>query len=186
MATIKTYHPTKRGQPMCMTKHPSAWGDIPSILEDLIERFGILTSVALEFGTEYGYSTSALANYFDRVVGVDTFTGDFMTGLKSSHYDMTREDLSSWPNISLIQSTYQDYTRDNNDIYGLVHVDIVHTYEDTYLCGEWSLKHSDVVIFHDTESFPQVKHACSDLADRYGLNFYNYPHSHGLGILTKR
>lgn len=186
MTSIHTYTPLSRSTPRLMSRHPSAWGDIPTILPDIIERFGVPTASALEFGTEFGYSTSALANYFERVTGVDTFLGDFMTGHKADHFQMTSQDLAPWPNITLVQSSYQDYVAGRDDRYGLIHIDIVHTYEDTYACGEWSVAHADVVIFHDTESFPQVKHACADLATRHGLEFHNYPHSHGLGILVMR
>ncbi len=183
---METYIPLKRSQPRLMDRHPSAWLDIPTILPDLIERFGVPTFSALEFGVEYGYSTSALANYFDRVVGVDTFLGDPMSGHKSDHYQMTLGDLEPWPNIALVRSSYQDYIRGNDDRHGLIHVDIIHTYEDTYACGEWAVAHSDVVILHDTESFPGVLAACSDLADRHGMEFHNYPRSYGLGILVRR
>ena len=69
--------------------------------------------------------------------------------------------------------------------YNLAHVDIVHTYEDTFNCGDWCLEHSDVVIFHDTLSFPEVFRACQDLSIKHNLTFYNYEASHGLGILVK-
>lgn len=71
------YEPIKRDNNLrLMTSRPSAWGDIPTILLDIIERFDIKRDKALEFGVEFGYSTSAIANYFDKVVGVDTFEGD--------------------------------------------------------------------------------------------------------------
>lgn len=183
---METYIPNKRAQPILMTKHPSAWGDIPTILPDIIERFGVPTASALEFGTEYGYSTSALANYFDEVIGVDTFEGDFMTGRKSDHYQMTCEDLAPWPNITLVKSSYQEFIKGHDKRHGLIHIDIVHTYEDTYRCCEWSLGRADLVVLHDTLSFPDVNLVCIHLADRHGLEYHNYPHSHGLGILARR
>lgn len=164
---------------------PSAWGDIPHILSSIIKDFGIPTKNALEFGVEFGYSTSALANIFEEVLGVDTFEGDIHTRHRGDHFIETKESLSKWPNIFLVKSDYRDFIKECKDRFNLIHVDIVHTYQDTYDCGEWSIQHSDITIFHDTESYPEVKKACTDLADKYSLDFYNYTKSYGLGILVK-
>lgn len=161
----------------------SAWGDIPTIIKDIIVTFNINPQTALEFGVEYGYSTSALANHFSKVIGVDTFEGDIHSYTKRNHYKVTENKLENYKNIQLIQSSYQDYIKTNNSIYDLIHIDIVHTYNETYECGEWAVNHSKVVIFHDTISFDEVKKVCYDLSTKYGLEFYNYPDSHGLGIL---
>ena len=109
------YIPKLRDDPKCFLRIQSAWGDIPTIIKDIIERFNLKTDKALEFGVEYGYSTSALANYFDEVVGVDTFVGDEHTGNQGDHFEMTKTDLKEWPNIKLIRSRFEDYIIDNND-----------------------------------------------------------------------
>jgi hypothetical protein len=168
------------------TQKPSAWGDIPSILPGLIKKFNIKTNSAIEFGVEYGYSTSALANIFTNVTGVDTFTGDIHAGFKGDIYRETLNYLSSYPNINLVQTKYQDFCKKHTNYYDFAHVDIVHTYEDTYACGEWCVNHADVIVFHDTMSFPEVLQACKDLAKNYNLEFYNYEGSYGLGILIKK
>lgn len=183
MHTIFT--PQTREWPTLATQQPSAWGNIPTIIKDIITRSGIETNYAIEFGVEYGYSTSSLANYFDNVTGVDTFTGDVHAGFKGDMLDAAKENLAQFSNINLIRSSYEDYIKDNPEVYNMAHVDIIHTYEDTYLCGEWCVKHADITIFHDTLSFPEVYKACEDLSIKYNLNFYNYEESHGLGILTK-
>jgi len=180
------YVPSNREWPVLATQQPSAWGNIPTILKDIIERFNVKTDSAIEFGVEFGYSTSALANYFTNVTGVDIFTGDIHAGFKGDIYDMTKEYLSTFENVSLIKQSYQDYIKDHDEQYDFAHVDIIHSYEDTYACGEWCIKHADVVIFHDTLSFPEVHKACLDLATNYNLEFYNYEESYGLGILVKR
>jgi hypothetical protein len=177
------YEPLTRDTPNLMTKMASAWGDIPTILKDIIDRFSLKTNKAIEFGVEFGYSTSAISNYFDRVIGVDTFLGDLHAGFREDHYEMTKSNLSSFRNIELVQSTYQDYIKDHEEFFDLVHIDIVHTYDHTYACGEWAVNRSKITLFHDTELFEDVKRACSDLAEKYDLEFYNYPFSHGLGIL---
>ena len=183
MHNIIEYIPKVRDTPN-VVKVISAWYDIPTILKDIIVTFNINPQIALEFGVEYGYSTSALANYFTKVIGVDTFMGDIHSDTKTNHYKVTKRTLKNrYKNIQLIQSSYQDYIKTNNSIYDLIHIDIVHTYNETYECGEWAINHSKVVIFHDTISFDEVKKACYDLSTKYGLEFYNYPDSHGLGIL---
>ena len=69
---VLNYEPNKRETPR-LANVGSAWGNIPTILKDIIERFDIKTESAIEFGVEYGYSTSALSNYFENVTGVDIF-----------------------------------------------------------------------------------------------------------------
>ena len=178
--------PEKRENPRLETRTGSAWGDIPTILKDLIDRFNVKQDIALEFGVEYGYSTSALANYFTKVIGVDTFLGDEHSFVKENHIEFTKECLIDFSNIELVQSDYKDFIRDNNNMYDLIHIDIVHNYEPTYECGEWAVQHAPIVIFHDTISFPeQVGKACQDLCDKFNLKFHNYPHWHGLGILVR-
>jgi hypothetical protein len=169
------------------TQMNSAWEDIPTIIGDIIKRFDISTESAIEFGVEWGYSTSALSNYFNKVVGVDTFRGDVHAGLKGDTFKTTSEYLKDFENIQLVQASYQDYTsEERHERYNFGHVDIVHTYEDTYKCGEWCIEHCDVVVFHDTISFPDVYRACLDLAKDYNLEFHNYRPSNGLGILVKK
>lgn len=176
------YIPTNRHTPR-LANVGSAWGNIPTILKDIIERFNLKQDSALEFGVEYGYSTSALANYFTKVIGVDTFEGDPHSGFKLNHLQTTTNNLVDFSNIQLVKSDYRDYIRDNNDMYDMIHIDIIHTYNETFECGEWAIKHSKCVIFHDTLSFHDIMRVCKDLASKHNLEFYNYEESYGLGIL---
>lgn len=176
------YIPINRHTPR-LANIGSAWGNIPTILKDIIERFNIKQDSALEFGVEYGYSTSALANYFTNVIGVDTFEGDPHSGFKLNHLQTTANNLVDFNNIQLVKSDYRDYISGNSDIYDMIHIDIIHTYNETFECGEWAIKHSKCVIFHDTLSFPDIMRVCKDLASKHNLEFYNYEESHGLGIL---
>ena len=162
----------------------SAWKGIESILSDLIKRFHIRTNCCLEFGVEYGYSTVALSSFFDSVTGVDTFAGDKHTVNKKDVYDETVSRLSAFENVRLIRSDYRDWIKQDNNLYDLIHVDIVHTYADTFACGLWSAVHSQCVIFHDTESFPAVKRAVSEISRLTGKHFHNFKQSNGLGILV--
>jgi hypothetical protein len=180
---VLPYVPRSRQLPPRVLPVNSAWKGIESILSDLIARFDIGTGRCLEFGVEHGYSTAALSCFFDSVTGVDTFLGDKHTRDNKDHYDETSARLSSFNNIHLIRSTYQDWTAKNDGFYDLTHVDIIHTYADTFNCGLWSARHSQCVLFHDTESFPAVKRAVADIARETNKTFYNFTESYGLGIL---
>jgi hypothetical protein len=174
-------------------KHPiklidvfSAWGDIPTILKQLIEDFRIDTKKALEFGVEFGYSTYALSNYFENVIGVDTFVGDIHSSFKENHFEQTSNKLKHNSNIRLIESDYKDFIKNCFERFDLIHIDIVHTYEDTFKCGEWAIQHADLTIFHDTESFLDVRRACIDLSKKFKVPLFNYEDSYGLGIIYNK
>lgn len=170
----------------------ATWGDTSSILKDIIVRFSIDPKIALEFGVATGHSTSALACYFDNVIGVDTFREDYsyIDPRRPSKLNETKELLKDYNNIHLVEILFEDYIKyDVSERYDLIHIDLIHTYEPTYQCGEWALQHSDVVLFHDTISFPEVRRAVSDLVKKYDREFYNYYTSGatcGLGIVVKK
>lgn len=173
----------------------SAWGNNPTILRDIITRFNLKQDIALEIGVERGYSTTALANYFKRVIGVDTFDWEFKLDDNKRDVEAVRELLKDWANIELIKSRYEDFIINRNDRYDLIHIDVgydTHCYETTYPAGAWAVRHSDCVLFHDTISFPEVSRACVELSEKYGFTFYNYMQDFGLntahcglGILVK-
>ncbi len=165
--------------------HPrsKAWVGLEKIILDIIEFSKINANTALEFGVEFGYSTAALANYFSKVTGVDSFTGDTHAGHHGDIYEETKDNLKNFGNIELIRSDYKDFIRSREQAFDLIHVDIIHTYEDTYACGLWSAEHSACTIFHDTQSFPAVKKAVSAIAMKTKKKFYNYRKCNGLGIV---
>jgi len=182
------YVPKKREQPDVIWIN-NTWGDVSSILKDIIVRFKINPKVALELGVATGHSISALACYFDRVIGVDTFREDWNyvdPDRESKLYDTLRL-LKEYNNIQLIQGLFEDFIKETIfDRYDLIHVDLIHTYDMTYISGEWAIKHSDCVIFHDTISAPDVFRAVIALSNEYNYEFYNYPEKYGLGILVKK
>jgi predicted O-methyltransferase YrrM len=167
----------------------SAWYNIPTILKDIILRFNIKNDLALEFGVERGYSTTALAYYFKKVIGVDTFKNNtrILDLNRLSEFQYVKELLKEYKNVELIESLFEDYIKqDNLGNFDIIHIDIIHEYEPTYMCGDWSLQHSNCVIFHDTMSFSAVMHAVTDLSIKNNFEFYNYPYDNGLGILIKK
>ena len=181
---ILPYVPERRITPPRVLEPATAWKGIESVLADLLEKFGIGHQQCLEFGVEYGYSTVALSCFFERVTGVDTFCGDKHTENKSDIFAQTSARLSQFQNIRLVRSDYRDWIAKDNGFYDLIHIDIVHTYMDTFTCGLWSAQHAKCVLFHDTLSFPAVKRAVIDITRRTGKCFYNFEESYGLGIVV--
>jgi len=163
----------------------TAWKGIESILGDLIRQFRVGRGRCLEFGVEFGYSTAVLSSFFDQIIGVDRFTGDKHTANQKDIFSETSERLSNFPNIRLVRSDYRGWIAQDDSLYDLIHVDIVHTYRDTFICGLWSVHHAPCVLFHDTLSFPAVRRALSAIARTTGRRFYNFEESNGLGILVK-
>lgn len=163
----------------------TAWVGLESIIEDIVNRFNIERKNALEFGVENGYSTVAISNFFEKVVGVDTFVGDVHAGQHTDNFQEVKNRLAPFQNIELVQSDYKDFIKTHNlSIYDFIHIDIVHTFDETYECGRWAIDHSKIVIFHDTLSFPDVNKAVGKIAEEKNITFYNYPNCHGLGILV--
>ncbi|ADW70312.1 class I SAM-dependent methyltransferase [Granulicella tundricola] len=181
---VVDYMPTIIEMPPRHLDRKSAWEGLESILLDIIRRFELKTDRCLEFGVEFGYSTVALSSFFKSVRGVDTFQGDRHTTIIRDTYQEALENVSPYDNIELIRSDYQSYVKTDSSTYDLIHVDIIHTFADTYACGLWSAEHSKCTIFHDTESFPQVKQAVSEIARKTGKTFYNFPECYGLGIVV--
>jgi predicted O-methyltransferase YrrM len=179
------YSPKKiETPPRLILSKSQAWVGIEKIILDIIEFSNIEQNSALEFGVEFGYSSAVLANYFKKVIGVDIFTGDPQAGYHGDIYDLTKNNLKEFNNIQLIKADYRDYILSVNDTsFDFIHVDIIHTYEDTYECGLWSALHSKCTIFHDTQSYPDVKRAVSDIAKKTNKKFYNYRKFNGLGIV---
>ena len=181
---MSVYKPISKKSPEKMIDIVSAWKGLELIIEDIIIQFNLGRNSCIEFGVEFGYSAVVFSNYFDKVTGVDTFEGDEHTDNKLGHFDETKARLSAYKNITLFKSDYQTWIPTDTNHYDFAHVDIVHNYKETYECGLWAAQHSDCVVFHDTESFPEVRRAVIDIAKATGYKMYNYPYHFGLGILV--
>lgn len=181
---IRPYKPAALTPPAQLLDVVSAWKGLELIIGDIIDRFGLSRGKCIEFGVEFGYSAVVFANFFESVTGVDTFEGDVHTEHKEEHFQQTKERLRSFSNIHLVKSDYRDWIATDHQRYDFAHVDIVHNYKETFECGLWTAQHSDCTIFHDTESFPEVRKAVKDIAGATGQQLYNYPHHYGLGILV--
>jgi len=179
------------GNPQRLIDVPTAWREVVPCIEDILDRFEVKRRWCLEFGVDYGYSTAVLANHFHKVVGVDTFAGDAHAGFRENLYAQTSGALAQFTNVKLIRSDYRDFIDILNlfapDVFfDCAHVDIFHEFEPTYQCGMWAVAHSDVTIFHDTRSFPEVMRACEQIAQDANVNFYEWNVQHGVGILSRK
>lgn len=185
---MTVYEPSFRRSLQRSIDVPTAWDGVEQAIPAIIEDFGVRTDVALEFGVDYGFSTVALANYFNVVHGVDTFMGDINAGDRGPNgiWDQVVETLRPWPNIYLHRHRFQDWILFDENRYDMIHVDIVHNFEETYQCGRWSVDHAPIVIFHDTIAFPEVMRAVTAIADETGAEFHQWNYKHGLGILVRR
>ncbi len=181
---METYIPSKLMKPEKLLPVVTAWEGLELIIKDIIERFNLGTESCIEFGVEFGYSSVVFSNYFKKVVGVDIFLGDEHTDFKGDHYENTKTSLAEFKNIELHKSDYKDWIKQDSNHYNFSHVDIVHNYKETYECGLWASQHSDCTVFHDTESFPEVRRAVIDIGKATGKKVYNYPYHNGLGIIV--
>lgn len=174
----------------------SAWEPLRFVIKDILVRFRIKRKIALEFGVERGYSTSVLANYFKTVIGVDPFDWNFGDGADRS-YPAIVEGLKEFPNICLFPEMSDQFIKNSDEKrYDLIHIDIgyeTHCYDTTFPAAEWSVQHSNCVLFHDIISFPDIMQVCQELAERYGFDYYGYSEPIGpaglvcgLGILIKK
>ncbi|MEM6517488.1 MAG: class I SAM-dependent methyltransferase, partial [Bacteroidota bacterium] len=181
---IETYVPKQFSDPELQIDNVTAWKGLERIIEDILDRFDIGRESCIEFGVEFGFSSVIFSNYFKEVIGVDIFIGDEHTSHKGDHYESTKQALSQFKNITLKKADYKDWIKEDERTYDFSHVDIVHNYKETYECGLWAAQHSTCTIFHDTESFPEVRRAVIDIARDTGKRVYNYPHHNGLGIIV--
>lgn len=181
---IETYVPQKKKKPDTILPMVTAWEGLEMIIEDILDRFDIKRNRCIEFGVEFGYSSVVFSNFFKEVIGVDIFIGDEHTDHKGDHYEKTKASLSQFKNIALIKSDYKDWIVEDTGQYDFSHVDIVHNYKETYECGLWAAQHSTCTVFHDTESFPEVRRAVIDIAKATNKKVYNYPYHNGLGIIV--
>lgn len=186
------YYPRALVRPARLLDVPSAWRGIEDGLADLLQTFSAdLTGTAADIGVDYGFSTAALANFFPRVLGIDTFESDYQTGERDAdQYERVKALLTEAgiTNVELRKIDFRDWltTVEATRYYSLVHVDVLHEYQLTYQALRWAVAHSDLTIAHDTRSFSEVMRACADVAEETGVWFYEWDQHHGLGILSRK
>ena len=182
---------------MTITKQPwelkrrtnisTAWIGLEDYIFPIIKQFNLKQDVALEFGVDHGYSSDILSQAFTKVVGVDSFIGDVhINHAQGEEFYNTVKNSFEGTNVEIVRASFEDFIKDNNNRYDLTHIDIVHEYDPTFACTDWAIQHSDVVILHDTESFPEIKRVCQDISAKHNVGFYNITEHFGLGVLFKK
>lgn len=178
---------TKQLWPYTKLDVPSAWKGLEDYIFPIISHFNIKPEKALEFGVDHGYSTDILSKAFTKVVGVDLFEGDaHIIHEQGEDFYQTVKNRFKDTNVEIVKSSFENFICKDEDFYDLIHIDIVHLYEPTFNCTEWAVTRSNVVILHDTISFPEIYKVCKDISTKHGLSFYNIPEHHGLGVLYKQ
>lgn len=167
---------------------PTGWKGLENYMPSIIDCFNIKQKSALEFGVDSGYSLHILSQLFDNVTGVDLFESDEHIGhiQGDEFYEGVMSIFSQFNNTKIVRQDFREYIKTDTKQYDLIHVDIVHLYDQTYQCAEWSIFHSNVIMLHDTISYSDVNQVCLDLSKKYNLGYYNICDCHGLGILYKK
>lgn len=165
---------------------PSDWKGLEEFIVSILEHFEVSPNLALEFGVDYGYSTSILSQLFNNVIGVDSFENTTYDG-KPQNNNFYEEILFSFvnTNVQIVKSTFEDFIKNNNSFYDLIHVDGIHNYDVLNETIRWATKHSNVVLFHDTMEYREVKRIGLEIASELEYKFYSIPFHCGLGILHK-
>lgn len=113
----------------------------------MIERFDIGTHRCLEFGVEFGYSTVTLSSFFNSVWALIHFWETSIRLITMMSIKKRSAGYPASPTSQLIRSDYKDWIQKDENDYDLIHVDIIHSYADTFACGFMECKSSKVYNF---------------------------------------
>jgi len=170
-----------------LLKQPSGWEGLECYMDSIIKELNIKTDLALEFGIDQGYSLKILTQLFKKTVGVDSFSSDPHIGHpQGSEFFQSILNKFKDHNVDIFKVDYRDYIKNDNKQYDLIHVDIVHFYAETFECVDWSIQHSNVVLVHDTITFPDMHRVCVDIAKKHNVGYSNIIPHNGLGVLYRR
>ena len=163
----------------------TSWNGIERLIPRLMEDFHIYPGLCIEHGVWHGYSTAALANCFQSVIGADIFVGDVIPGTEGvPMIETTRNSLSPWNNIELRQCSMEEFDYTGLPIADLIHIDASHNYKDWFGVMR-AIAHCRVAIFHDTGNwFVDVPRLIYEIAERFNLPHFHFPHHEGLDILV--
>ena len=164
---------------------PSAWKGHRVFVEWLMHR--LQPRVTVELGVDYGYSLCCMAaTQQGHVYGVDTFQGDLHAGEHTDAETTLRRVLqtNNYSNVTIIKNTFDAVAASWAQPIDILHIDGLHTYEAVR--NDWErwhpyLSEHAVVMFHDTESYPEVKQLFNEIP----WPKINFLHSAGLGVVCK-
>jgi len=172
-----------------LLRYDSAWKGHGLFAMKLVETFN--PNVVVDLGFDYGFSTFCFAYpQIGSIYGIDWFQGDDHAGHRDTLNDVDNlyQDLIKWygvSNIEFIKSDFADAAKSWDKKIDILHVDGFHSYEAVKKDYEnWIGFCNDdaVILFHDTESFPETVGKFFNELDGFKFNRTN---SAGLGVLTK-
>lgn len=180
-----------KDDPYFLLSHiPSAWNASPKGHVEfavwLVKK--INPKIILELGVDYGYSTLIFAlNSKGQVFGIDCFSSSIMGHRRESDFDFICKirDILGIKNLHIIRSYFEDIAPIWQKPIDVLHIDGLHDYES---CKKDfnnffpKLTHNGVVLFHDTESYPDDVGKFFSEIDLYKFNFKN---SNGLGVASR-
>jgi hypothetical protein len=171
-----------------MTSKPGACGSYERYLaqetdirDHLPRLFGEARGTVLELGVRGGVSTSAL------LAGVEQRGGEVWS------VDVDPSCAAAYVGHPLWHFVCTD-SRDPAPLAAaglpseidVLFVDTLHEYEhvrDELAVWGPRVRRSGIVLMHDTDTFPEVRHAAEDYARRNGLRTEFLPNSNGLGVI---
>lgn len=165
---------------------PSAWTGHREFAGWLVNL--IKPKIIVDLGVDYGYSTFSFAvPNIGTVYAIDLFEGDKHTGIRNTYEEFTGnvkwlEEKHNISNIVVEKGLFNEIEKQWTQKIDILHIDGLHTYDavkNDFETWEKYLTKDSVVLFHDIESFPEVKKFWSELSGHK----YEFKHSAGLGVL---
>lgn len=137
---------------------PSAWKGHRSFAKWLVET--IQPAVIVDLGVDYGHSSFYLAiPNIGTIYAVDTFDsiGYYVEHTDNYKHVNAMKEKYNFDNIVFIQGLFDDVAKTWSEQIDILHIDGDHSYElvkHDYETWKKFLKEGSVIMFHDTESFP--------------------------------
>jgi predicted O-methyltransferase YrrM len=172
---------------------PSAWKGHREFAEWLV--FYMMPETVVELGVDYGYSSMVFANALEQstskgvVYGIDLFEGDAHAGFRNTYeFVMELKKTHELNCLKIIRGEFSNIATLWKRPIQILHIDGLHTYDAVKTDFEtWSpfVSEDGIILFHDVVAFHEVGEYFDSLSGEEGRYKAYFPHSAGLGILTK-
>jgi len=172
----------------------TAWSGHRQFAEWLVKFMN--PKVIVDLGVDYGYSTFSFAiPRIGHVYGIDNFVGDDFVGTEENRFkfnfvNMKKEKLHLQDNITFIESSFDDASKNWDKKIDILHIDGSHHYEDVKKDFEtWSKFVNDdgVILLHDTciETHNGRGYGVKKFFEEIDLPKVTFTHCYGLGVVSK-
>lgn len=168
---------------------PSAWKENEKFAHWIVNR--IQPEVTVELGVDWGYSLICLAEPgVGKVYGIDLWAPQHDPGSGSSraysqianNFEICKKE--GLDNIELIRADLNEESETWDKPIDILHIDARHEYacvKNDYDKWHGHLRKGGVILFHDTNSFPNDVGKFFQEIDRPKTNF---PNVNGLGVVS--